>query len=88
MMSTTSYDLTNDAISSLLIVTGTPGTAPAAPSVLTNKPTAVTGGSAEGNAVLNPNGFATSAWFEWGYQPATGTALRLDPWLRARRSRR
>jgi len=74
MMSTTSYDLTNDAISSLLIVTGTPGTAPAAPSVLTNKPTAVTGGSAEGNAVLNPNGFATSAWFEWGISTGYGNS--------------
>ena len=74
MKSTTTYDLTNDAIFSLMIITGTPGPAPPSPSVLTNKASAVTGSSADGNAALNPNGSETSAWFEWGITSAYGNS--------------
>jgi len=58
------------ASSSLHIVTGSTQTfaTPAipAPVVLTAAPSSVTAGACTLNGTVNPNGFATSAWFEWG----------------------
>src|SRR5688572_17622507 len=38
----------------------------ASPSVTTTNPTAITTNSATLNGIANPNGLATSAYFEWG----------------------
>ena len=44
-----------------------------APTVTTNAATSVTAAGATVNGGVNPNGQATTAWFEWGTDPALGT---------------
>jgi CubicO group peptidase (beta-lactamase class C family) len=43
-----------------------------APAVTTDAATAVTGAGATVNGSVNPNGQETTAWFEWGTDPALG----------------
>ena len=44
-----------------------------APTATTNAATSVTTGGATLNGGVNPNGAATTAWFEWGTDPALAT---------------
>ena len=64
------------ASSSLHTVTGSTQTfaTPAIPIpvVLTAAPSSVTAGACTFNATVNPKGFATSAWFEWGTDSGYG----------------
>lgn len=53
-------------IVAVYIVTGTPASSPQAPAVLTTKASAIQAASAQYNALLNPNGYQASRWFEWG----------------------
>ncbi len=48
-------------------------TSAVAPMVTTNAATSVTSGGATMNGGVNPNGAATTAWFEWGTSPALAT---------------
>jgi Lysophospholipase L1 and related esterases len=43
-----------------------------APTMTTNAATSVTGAGATVNGAVNPNGQATTAWFEWGTDPTLG----------------
>jgi len=60
------------------------------PTVTTNAANAITTTSATVNGGVNPNGLATTAWFEWGSDPTLrpSAALPASPWGPGRRTRR
>ena len=61
------------------------------PTVTTNAATSVTGSGATVNGSVNPNGQATTAWFEWGTDPALttfSTHFQSSRWGPGRRARR
>ena len=51
----------------------TVGTASVAPTVVTNPATSVTATGGVLNGGVNPNGLATTGWFEWGTSPTLST---------------
>ena len=64
------YDLSLDHFS---LTVATP------PTVVTTGPTQVQSTSVELNGSINPNGSATSGWFEWGLAPAFGNSTATQP---------
>ena len=65
------YGAVPDRGSFSLAKSGSPGNQ--APAVTTNAATAVTSSGATMNGGVNPNGQATTAWFEWGTSPTLTT---------------
>ena len=51
------------------------------PTVTTNAATSITTTSAVLNGDVNPNGYATDAWFEYGTDPTLASSARLPPHL-------
>jgi cytochrome c553 len=53
--------------------------APGGPTVVTGASSAITASGARLDGQANPNGLATSAWFEWGTDPALATCSGTPP---------
>jgi len=61
-----------------------------APTVVTNLATSISSSGAMLNGGVNPNGQATTGWFEWGTSPTLSTfsSRPASPWVPGRRARR
>jgi hypothetical protein len=70
----TTYVTTSEVTSILYIVTGDPVFTPQPPIVNTGLPSFVTQTSARLHGSVNPYGYATAAWFEWGTSTSYGNS--------------
>ncbi len=78
MKSQSSFSLPESlGLYSLLIKTGHEAPQPLPPSVLTNRPEILGASDAQLRGVINPNGFATDIWFEWGASAGYGNSTTM-----------
>jgi len=73
MTAQTAYSLNDERIRSLVIMTGPAPLIDPLPALLTGMASSVSGTDATLNGQINPNGFETTAWFEYGMTPAYGS---------------
>ena len=78
LLADASLNTTGSAISNAMI-SGLLKTGPPEPGVTTNAASAITYTSAKVAGLVNPNGSATSVWFEWGLSPSlTGSTSTAE----------
>jgi hypothetical protein len=66
MRTTTHYEITHPAITTLIITAAWPRPVLHAPNLLVSKMGPITETNARLEGTVNPNGLPTTAWFEWG----------------------
>ncbi len=73
MKSSSSFSVTNTDVSGFTIIAADPIPVSKAPSVLTDVAARTGPAFSQLNASVNPNGLATTAWFEWGTSQLYGS---------------